>query len=142
MSEFIIRFNPQLGEGTEYVRVPLDISPTIEMYDTSHLLDIQYEIGTHTFGYYPAAPIVILNDLISELQLVKSRSSHDMTLSGYKILEMDVVGTNVILYDPVATVQNGYRKAIERPLDVTKVEQAFEKAIGAVWRLFDELGWR
>lgn len=89
MSEFLITFDPPLPAAAA-IDPPsklghLDSAAVAAGYATEH--DILYSIDGRVFAYYPASILTVLNDVHLEWTLIRERSTHDVTLSGYAVLE-------------------------------------------------------
>lgn len=89
MSEFQITFAPPLPPVVA-IDPPMrldhvDVATITARYRTEH--DVLYSIGGMVFAYYPASILTVLNDLHLEWCLIRERGSHDVTLSGYTVLE-------------------------------------------------------
>jgi hypothetical protein len=89
LSEFLITFDPPLPAAAA-IDPPskfddLDPVAVAAGYATEH--DIRYVIDGRVFAYYPASILTVLNDVHLEWTLIRERSTHDITLSGYTVLE-------------------------------------------------------
>lgn len=89
LSEFLITFDPPLPPAAP-LEPPLrfeelDSLAVAAAYTIEH--DILYSIDGRIFAYYPASILTVLNDIHLEWTLIRERSTHDVTLSGYTVLE-------------------------------------------------------
>lgn len=92
-SVFDIEFDPKI-RGSHKLYNPVDVRsivPKASYYDIGHYYDVRYVICGERFQYYPAPILSVINDLDLELTLVRDRQSHEMTLSGYAVLNVDFV---------------------------------------------------
>jgi hypothetical protein len=133
MNNFAIKIEPGLPETPFHGSISLDeidakgiLSRHPEKYD------IIYNVGGQAYRYYPASILTILNDLHQEWELIRSRKSHAMTLSGYTVLNMDIDGEAVMLRDPLSTIG----QPVSDVIWVVAIEEAFreatEKVLGAI----------
>jgi hypothetical protein len=97
----------------------------------SQEFSVVYRVNDRSYAYYPSHILTTLGDLNTEWELSLSRTSHEMTLSGYTILNVKFQGGDAIFFDvdqnvelPSATV---YRAAAEH------VEREFARATSLVW---------
>lgn len=132
MSEFTITFNPPLPV-TAAIEPPsklegLDVAAITAGYVIEH--DVLYAIDGRVFAYYPSSILTVLNDIHLEWTLIQERGSHDVTLSGYTVLE--------------AIAEQGgfqFRSPAFPPMpvgdifDATYLEDKFRMAAATVWGL-------
>ena len=97
--------------------------------------DIIYHIGGKTFCYYPASIVTVLNDIDWELQLIKKRESHLVSLSGYTVLELLFDDGKAVFYDPVERAHNSAAKPIDDAFDPINLEKAFKECLDSIWYL-------
>jgi len=88
--------------------------------------DIIYYVAGQRYAYYPSSILTVLNDLYEEWTLIKGRSPHIMTLSGYTVLDMNFVDDSVRFLKPLPGSPVGRVFLCECPYDT--VEQAFRSA--------------
>lgn len=134
MSTFNIKIVPDIPdyEGVIYFDKINDLSYKYINISFETEYEIIYHIAEESFRYYPSDILTILHDLYHEWQLVRTRTPHLMTLSGYTVLEIDFEGEAVIFKDPVEFSVSGVSKLIGEPVWVLAVEEAFREAIERV----------
>ncbi len=127
MSEFIIKISPELPEIVTHHEISLDGIDFARVYKQHpEEYDVIYKIDNFSFQYYPTSIATVLNDLHQEWELVRSRTSHEMTLSGYRVLDMLINGDNVIFENPTISSEN--KKQIGESFSILSVEETFRSA--------------
>jgi hypothetical protein len=94
--------------------------------------DIAYWIDDRQFRYYPASIVTAINDIQLELDLIRERNNHYMTLSGYTVLELRFSDGRARFYDPVGVGKDRKDKPIGTDFDATAIERAFKSAIDSL----------
>lgn len=136
MSKFAIAFNPPLP-STVPIDPPLGIGDLnapaiITRYDTEH--NVVYSIDEKKFCYYPSSILTVLNDIHLEWMCIRERRSHDVTLSGYTVLEAAFEKGSFQFFNPAwPPTPVGDR------FDTLYLEDQFHLAIAAVWGLVQSI---
>lgn len=100
--------------------------------------DIEYRLGQSIVAYYPSSIANVLADLMEERELLRSRQSHVIRLSGYPVLDVCVSGEVALFYYPHERSLGKDKKPIERAFDIIEVEREFDAAIDATWAVIEE----
>ena len=102
MSVFSIRVDPILERPITSFR---EISPTPQEWELLTTLPQEYNIMFYVEGklycYYPSSLATALNDLLWEWDRAKSCKSHEVTLSGYTVLDIVFHDKIVDIHDPL-----------------------------------------
>jgi hypothetical protein len=94
--------------------------------------DVQYVIDGDIFTYYPTDILTVLYDLYQEWLLATQRKSHDMTLCGYTVLEIQYSGEVARFFDPGARAKGGVSPVGEE-MDAAYIEKKFADVVATVW---------
>lgn len=116
-----------------------EIVPRRIFYEEENTYDVRYKIDGRTFCYYPASLLTVFYDLFNEWELSKSRTSHNMTLSGYTTLELVFTDGQACFYDPVERARDQKTKPVGEPFDPHLVEQTFKAAVEGLWFLIKSI---
>jgi hypothetical protein len=140
MSSFVIAFVPPLQPKERYAFPPsfseLNVERIQAAYSEEHR--IEYIVNGEMFTYYPASILTILNDLDLELELIRSREDHLMTLSGYTVLRSEFHDEMTWIIDQVARGPDGHDKVIG-DFPASELEAQFQNALSVVWGVISEL---
>lgn len=128
MTVFKIEIDPALPESAHGEPMSLENINAGNVLDQHREnYDVVYHLDDRAFRYYPANILTILNDLHQEWELVRSRTPHLMTLSGYTVLEIVFEGGAAVFLDPLEG-SAGEKKRIGDAVWVVAVEEAFRSA--------------
>jgi hypothetical protein len=132
LSEFLIIFDPPLPPAViadrPIVLEDVDIRSVSQRYTQDH--DVSFAIDGEIFSYYPSSLLTVLNDIHLEWTLIQKRLSHDLTLSGYTVLEASYEHGRFQFHNPAwppAPVGN--------PIDAVYLECKFRASTAAIWNL-------
>lgn len=140
MATFKIEIDPAMPESAQVAPMSLeDIDAGNVLDHHPEQYDIIYHLDGRSFRYYSADILTILNDLHQEWELVRSRTPHLMTLSGYTVLEITFEGESAVFLDPVDGLANE-KKRIGDPIWVVAVEEAFHSATEQVLSVIRGIG--
>lgn len=136
MSRFLITFDPPLPLAVT-AEPPLDLAGVDVIAVAAgypHEHNILLSIDGRIFAYHPASILTVLNDIHLEWMLIRQRVSHDVTLSGYTVLEAIFERESVQFRNPAwppAMVGNKF--------DATCLEDVFQAAAARVWGLVQSI---
>lgn len=136
MKDFTIHFDPPLRQlqGREEDADLKNLGMSLSMYNDSDAINIIFRVGTLEFGYYPAAPVTILYDLVAELDMLRKKEDHRVLLSGYTVLEVHFVHSELFFLDPVSKAQMNNHEPIAGPFASADIEGEILNAISTVRR--------
>lgn len=116
----------------------MDLGKIYESFPQEYF--IKYHVNDLTYCYYPSSIVTIINDIFWELDLIKERKTHEMTLSGYCVLEMVFENEQVLFFDPVERTKNALASSIADPFAIEAVEKQFKMAANSLSHLVRSVG--
>lgn len=136
MSKFTITFDPPLPRVVA-INPPstlenLDVSAIASGYKTEH--NVLYNLDEKVFSYYPATILTILNDIHLEWMLIRGKFTHDVTLSGYTVLEAIFEQDGFQFRDPAWPPT-----PVGERFDAAYLEGKFRITIATVWGLIQSI---
>lgn len=139
MSSFAVEFDPPLPiPSSTRAHVSLDgIIPCATYYDVAHQVRIMYSVNGMVFSYHPVDPLTGLGDLISELELVRCRHSHDITLAGYTVLIAEICESDILFYDPTDLAED--RVSVGGSVRADLIEHELQFAINTLWNKLESI---
>lgn len=134
MPKLLIEINPLISPAPVCFG---EISPSQQEWRTianvTGEYNLTYSVSGQRFCYYPSSLATLLNDILWEWQLMKDRKAHQMTLSGYTVLEADFDGDDALIYDPLDRVRLGSAARPVGSLSALEVEYELKSKLDAVW---------
>ena len=134
MSRFSISFYPELPreipDNSEILPAAVDWRRVLNR--VTQQFDLEYIVNGRRVRYYPSPIIQTVDDLISELQQIRTRKSHTVLLSGYPVLDVMFEGDLVRFYyaHELAFQQ---RKPINGAIHAEEIERALQFSLRQVW---------
>lgn len=130
MSRFLITFDPPLPSAVtaepSLDLAGVDVATVVAAYPHEH--NVLISIDESIFAYCPASILTVLNDIHLEWMLIRERVSHDVTLSGYTVLEAIFEQERVQFHSPAWPPA-----AVGDKFDATYLEDMFQAATARVW---------
>jgi hypothetical protein len=134
MSTFRIEFDPPVpAPWRSYSEISLDRLPYEQIYRAFiQEYDTIYWIDDVSFRYYPASILTVINDIHSEWELIKRRESHQMTLSGYAVLDLFFTREGVQFRHNVGPVGRRRSQPVGATFGASKIETSFKLALDSL----------
>ena len=139
MSEFRIEFDPPVPPAPHrYSKISLDRLQCDQITRAfSQEYDVIYCIDDKQFRYYPASILTVINDIHWEWEFAKRRESHNMTLSGYTVLDLVFTGEKAQFFDPITPSQSSGKNPVGSEISAGATEVAFKSALDTLLYLID-----
>lgn len=132
MDMFTVQIHPPVDTSQNNLRDPLksdDINAIAIYRSIKREFDIEYIIAEMVFKYYPSHALTALMDLNYEWELCRQKKDHEVTLSGYPIIDLKFDVGEAIFRDIV------WPNSVIGRVNIINVENELRKATSQMWNV-------